>query len=134
MGIRIGTGTGGILGIRMFARLNGVSVVQLGFGIVGNGLSSNPRKRRFKVSLRLVFSSSDSRVLDASVMDLLDVLRNNKVAFSGPIPLPTSLTRFRSSPSDVVHRRMLDLEVVKCPECIEKMNIPIGVSVKAKCV
>lgn len=86
------------------------------------------------MSLRLIFSSSDSRVLDAAVMDLLDVLRNNNIPMTGPIPLPTGLTRFRSSPSDVVHRRMLDLEVVKCPECIEKMNIPIGVSVKAKCV
>lgn len=84
------------------------------------------------MSIRLEFSSGDSRILDSAVTELMDVLRKNTVAFTGPIPLPTALTRFNSSPSDVVHRRLLDIEAAKCPECIEKMNIPIGVSVKVR--
>jgi ribosomal protein S10 len=71
-------------------------------------------------------------MVDSTLSEVLDVLRQNSIPFTGPIPLATGQIRFRSSPSEVVHRRMLDVEVDKCPECIEAFNISIGVSVQMK--
>lgn len=84
------------------------------------------------MSLRIVFSSTDARIVDTCLSEVIDLLRSNSIPITGPIPLPTGGIRFNSSPSEVVHRRMLDIEVAKCPACLETFNIPIGVSVLMK--
>jgi ribosomal protein S10 len=65
-------------------------------------------------------------------VEVLDVLKGNNIPITGPIPLPTGMNRFRIIPIAVIHRRLLDVEVDKCPACIETLNIPIGVSVEMK--
>ena len=84
-------------------------------------------------NLRLKLSSADDGILDRALTDLIDLLKNNGVAFIGPIPLPTGYSSFRPCNGDVTHRRLIDIVDVQgkaevLPVLVHSFNLPIGVS------
>ena len=97
-----------------------------------------------KISIRL--KAYDHKVLDQSVMEILDAAKRTGARVSGPIPLPTRIERFTVNRSPHVnkksmeqfeirtHKRLLDIidPTIKTVDELKKLNLPAGVDITIK--
>lgn len=96
--------------------------------------------------IRIRLKSFDHRLLDQSAMEIVDTAKRTGAKVSGPIPLPTEISRFtvnRNQNIDKksreqfeirVHKRLLDIlePTSQTLEALMKMDLPAGVHVDIK--
>ncbi len=96
--------------------------------------------------IRLRLKAFDYRLLDQSILDIVDTAKRTGAKISGPIPLPTKISRWtvlRSPHVDKksreqfemrLHKRLIDI-LESTPETVDalmKLNLPAGVDVEIK--
>lgn len=96
--------------------------------------------------IRIRLKSFDHRLLDQSAMEIVDTAKRTGAKISGPIPLPTEISRFtvnRNQNIDKksreqfeirVHKRLLDIlePTSQTLDALMKMDLPAGVHVDIK--
>ena len=96
--------------------------------------------------IRIRLKAYDYRVLDQSVAEIVETVRRTGAKVSGPIPLPTQISKFTVLRSPHVdkksreqfevrtHKRLLDI-LEPTPETVDalmKLNLAAGVNVEIK--
>ena len=96
--------------------------------------------------IRIRLKAYDYRVLDASTSDIVDTAKRTGANVSGPVPLPTEITKFtviksphvnkksREQFEIRVHKRLIDLmePSQQTVEALMKLELPAGVNVEIK--
>lgn len=96
--------------------------------------------------IRIRLKSFDHRLLDQSAMEIVDTAKRTGAKVSGPIPLPTKISRFtvnrdqnidkksREQFEIRVHKRLLDIlePTSQTLDALMKMDLPAGVHVDIK--
>jgi small subunit ribosomal protein S10 len=96
--------------------------------------------------IRIRLKSFDHRLLDQSAMEIVDTAKRTGAKVSGPIPLPTEISRFtvnrdqnidkksREQFEIRVHKRLLDIlePTSQTLDALMKMELPAGVHVDIK--
>ncbi|MEJ5167370.1 MAG: 30S ribosomal protein S10 [Thermoanaerobaculia bacterium] len=96
--------------------------------------------------IRIRLKSFDHRLLDQSALEIVDTAKRTGAKVSGPIPLPTEISRFtvnrdqnidkksREQFEIRVHKRLLDIlePTSQTLEALMKMELPAGVHVDIK--
>ena len=96
--------------------------------------------------IRIRLKGYDFRVLDQSVAEIVDTVKRSGARISGPIPLPTKISRYTVLRSPHVdkksreqfeirtHKRLIDI-MEPTPETMDalmKLNLAAGVDVEIK--
>lgn len=98
--------------------------------------------------LRIRIAAYESKILDASVKQIVDTAMRYDGTIQGPIPLPTEIRKYtvnRSSFIDKnsreqfemrVHKRLIDITnpSAKIVESLTNLNLPSGVNVDVKMI
>lgn len=93
--------------------------------------------------IRVRLKAYDSAVLDSSIVDIVDIVKNTGARISGPIPLPVKIEKFTVLRSTFVnkdsrdqfemrtHSRLIDIKdpTVSTVEALMKLQLPAGVAV-----
>lgn len=96
--------------------------------------------------IRIRLKSFDHRLLDQSAMEIVDTAKRTGAKVSGPIPLPTEISRFtvnrdqnidkksREQFEIRVHKRLIDIlePTSQTLDALMKMELPAGVHVDIK--
>ncbi len=99
-----------------------------------------------KQKIRIKMKSYDHRLLDKSVVEVVNVAKRTGARVIGPIPLPTKISRFtvlRSPHVDKksreqfeirIHKRLLDImePSPKTVDMLSKLDLPAGIDVEIK--
>ena len=99
-------------------------------------------KRRIRIKLK----SFDHRILDQSVMQIIETVERTGAKVAGPIPLPTHIQKFCVIRSPFIdkdsreqfeirtHKRLIDIldPTSKTIEALTRLNLPSGVDVEIK--
>ena len=100
--------------------------------------------RRERIRIRL--KAYDHRLLDQSAQEILQTAKRTGAKVSGPIPLPTKISKYtvlRSPHVDKksreqfemrIHKRLLDIlePTPKTIDALMRLNLPAGVDVEIK--
>jgi small subunit ribosomal protein S10 len=100
--------------------------------------------RREKIRIRL--KAFDHRILDESAKKIIETVRGTGAKISGPIPLPTKISRYWVLRSPHVnknsgehfelriHKRLIDIidPTAKTVEALMNLELPAGVEVEIK--
>ena len=96
--------------------------------------------------IRIRLKAYDYRLLDQSVLDIVDTVRRTGAKIVGPIPLPTEINKYTVLRSPHVdkksreqfeirtHKRLLDI-LDATPETVDalmKLNLSTGVNIELK--
>jgi small subunit ribosomal protein S10 len=96
--------------------------------------------------IRIRLKGYDYRVLDQSIVEIVDTVKRSGAKISGPIPLPTAISRYTVLRSPHVdkksreqfeirtHKRLIDI-LEPTPETMDalmKLNLSAGVDVEIK--
>ena len=98
--------------------------------------------------LRIRIRAYESKVLDASVKQIIDTARRFEGTILGPIPLPTEIKRYTVNRSTFiykdareqfemrVHKRLIDIinPSAKLIEALTNLSLPSGVDIDVKMV
>jgi small subunit ribosomal protein S10 len=98
--------------------------------------------------LRIRVRAYESKVLDASVKQIIDTARRFEAHILGPIPLPTEIKRYTVNRASFVykdareqfemriHKRMIDIlnPAPKVIEALTNIDLPSGVSIDVKMI
>ena len=96
--------------------------------------------------LRIRVRAYESKVLDASVRQIIDTARRFEATILGPIPLPTEIKRYTVNRSTFiyknareqfemrVHKRLIDIvnPNAKLIEALTNLSLPSGVDIDVK--
>jgi small subunit ribosomal protein S10 len=96
--------------------------------------------------IRIRLQAYDHNVLDQAVKDIIDAAKGTGANVVGPIPLPTTISRYtvnRSPHADKksmdqfeirTHKRLLDIiePTAKTVDELKKLNLPAGVDITIK--
>mgnify|MGYP003418319102 FL=1 len=96
--------------------------------------------------LRIRVRAYESKVLDASVKQIIDTARRSEAIILGPIPLPTEIKRYTVNRSSFiykdareqfemrVHKRLVDIvnPNAKLIEALTNLSLPSGVDIDVK--
>lgn len=96
--------------------------------------------------LRIRVRAYESKVLDASVKEIIDAARRFEAVILGPIPLPTEIKRYTVNRSTFiyknareqfemrVHKRLIDIinPNAKLIEALTNLSLPSGVDIDVK--
>lgn len=99
-----------------------------------------------KQKIRIRLKAYDHRILDKSILDIVERAKRTGAAVVGPIPLPTKISRFTVLRSPHVdkksreqfemrtHKRLLDIlsPTAETIEALGKLELPSGVDVEIK--
>ncbi|MCM8777433.1 MAG: 30S ribosomal protein S10 [Candidatus Omnitrophica bacterium] len=99
-----------------------------------------------KKRMRIKLKSFDSRVLDQSAKEIIEMLKKTGVKVSGPIPLPTKkeiYTVLRSPHVNKksreqfqleIHKRIIDViePTARTVDSLSRLSLPAGVEVEMK--
>lgn len=99
-----------------------------------------------KEKLRLKVRSYDAKLIDSSVRQIVDAIRQQGGEVVGPVPLPTEIKKYTVNKSTFVHKKSRDQFEMKIhkrlvdvinprPEIIEalgNLNLPAGIDVEIK--
>lgn len=100
------------------------------------------QNQRIRIRLR----GYDSRVLDKSVLEIVETAKRTGAKVAGPIPLPTRIEKFSVNRSVHVdkksaeqfelrtHKRLLDIvdPTARTVDELKKLNLPAGVDITIK--
>ena len=98
--------------------------------------------------IRIHFKAVDHRILDQSVQDIVETARRTGAKISGPVPLPTRISRYTVLRSPHVdkksreqfemrrHKRLVDIldPSQKTLDALTELDLPAGVHVEIKLV
>ena len=101
-----------------------------------------PRRERIRIRLR----AYDHRLLDQSAQEILQTAKRTGAKVSGPIPLPTKISKYtvlRSPHVDKksreqfemrIHKRLLDIlePTPKTIDALMRLDLPAGIDVEIK--
>jgi small subunit ribosomal protein S10 len=101
-------------------------------------------KKNEKIRIRL--KAYDYRILDQSASEIVDTARRTGARVAGPIPLPTTVSRYTVNRSPHVdkksreqfemrtHKRLLDIlePTSQTVDALMKLELPVGVDVEIK--
>ena len=101
-----------------------------------------PRRERIRIRLK----AYDHRLLDQSAQEILQTAKRTGAKVSGPIPLPTNISKYtvlRSPHVDKrsreqfeirIHKRLLDIlePTPKTIDALMRLDLPAGVDVEIK--
>ena len=101
-----------------------------------------PRRERIRIRLK----AYDHRLLDQSAQEILQTAKRTGAKVSGPIPLPTKISKYtvlRSPHVDKrsreqfemrIHKRLLDIldPTPKTIDALMRLDLPAGVDVEIK--
>jgi small subunit ribosomal protein S10 len=104
------------------------------------------KKDEVKSQLRIRVRAYESKVLDNSVKQIMDVAYRHDSTVHGPVPLPTEIKKFTVNRSTFVHKdareqfemrihkRLIDIinPSQKLVEALTNMSLPSGVSIDVK--
>lgn len=111
---------------------------------------TTPKKPKATVSdvqkLRIRVRAYESKVLDASVKQIIDTARRFEAVILGPIPLPTEIKKYTVNRSSFIyknareqfemrtHKRLIDIvnPNAKLIEALTNLSLPSGVDVDVK--
>jgi small subunit ribosomal protein S10 len=96
--------------------------------------------------IRIRLRAFDCRVLDKSVVEIVDTAKRTGAMVAGPIPLPTRIEKFTVNRSPHVdkksmdqfelrtHKRLLDIvnPTMNTVDELKKLNLPAGVDITIK--
>ena len=96
--------------------------------------------------IRIRLRAFDCRVLDKSVVEIVDTAKRTGALVAGPIPLPTRIEKFTVNRSPHVdkksmdqfelrtHKRLLDIvnPTMYTVDELKKLNLPAGVDITIK--
>ena len=96
--------------------------------------------------IRIRLRAFDCRVLDKSVVEIVDTAKRTGALVAGPIPLPTRIEKFTVNRSPHVdktsmdqfelrtHKRLLDIvnPTMNTVDELKKLNLPAGVDITIK--
>lgn len=96
--------------------------------------------------IRIKLQAYEHRILDQSVVEILNTARRTGSIVAGPIPLPTRIERFTVNRSPHVdkksmdqfeirtHKRLMDIinPTAKTVDELKKLNLPAGVDILLK--
>ena len=96
--------------------------------------------------LRIRVRAYDSKILDASVKQIIDTARRFEAIILGPIPLPTEIKRYTVNRASFiykdareqfemrVHKRLVDIvnPNAKLIEALTNLSLPSGVDIDVK--
>ncbi|MBA7671507.1 30S ribosomal protein S10 [subsurface metagenome] len=96
--------------------------------------------------IRIKLKAYDYRILDQSAKDIVDIAKRTGAKVSGPIPLPTKISKYtvlRSPHVDKksreqfeirIHKRLLDIlePTPKTIDALMRLDLPAGVDVEIK--
>ncbi|MDY6835837.1 MAG: 30S ribosomal protein S10 [Chloroflexota bacterium] len=99
-------------------------------------------KRKIRVRLK----SFDHRILDESVLQIIETVERTGAQIAGPIPLPTRIEKFCVVRSPFIdkdsreqfeirtHKRLIDIldPTSKTIEALTRLNLPSGVDIEMK--
>lgn len=98
--------------------------------------------------IRIQFKAFDHRLLDKSVADIVETARRTGAKISGPVPLPTRISKYTVLRSPHVnkksreqfemrrHKRLIDIldPSQKTLDALTELDLPAGVHVEIKLV
>ena len=96
--------------------------------------------------IRIQFKAFDHRLLDKSVADIVETARRTGAKISGPVPLPTRISKYTVLRSPHVnkksreqfemrrHKRLIDIldPSQKTLDALTELDLPAGVHVEIK--
>ena len=96
--------------------------------------------------IRIKLQAYEHRILDQSVVEILNTARRTGSMVAGPIPLPTRIERYTVNRSPHVdkksmdqfeirtHKRLMDIinPTAKTVDELKKLNLPAGVDIAIK--
>ncbi len=96
--------------------------------------------------IRIRLQAYDHRVLDRSAAEIVEIARRTGARVSGPVPLPTSISRYTVLRSPHVdkksreqfemrtHKRLIDIfePTSRTVEALNRLVVPAGVFIKIK--
>ncbi len=99
-----------------------------------------------KQRLRIKIKAYDSKIIDASCKQIVDVVLRNGAEVVGPVPLPTEIHKYTVNRSTFVHKnsreqfevrshkRLIDIlnPNPKIIDALMSLNLPAGVDVEIK--
>lgn len=99
-----------------------------------------------KSRLRLKIKAYDSKIIDASCKQIVDIVLRNGSEITGPVPLPTEIRKYTVNRSTFVHKnsreqfemrvhkRLVDIlnPNPKIIDALTNLNLPAGVDVEIK--
>lgn len=115
-----------------------------------NAKATTGKKQKATVSdvqkLRITVRAYESKVLDASVKQIIDTARRFEAVILGPIPLPTEIKKYTVNRSTFIyknareqfemrtHKRLVDIvnPNAKLIEALTNLSLPSGVDVNVK--
>lgn len=99
-----------------------------------------------KARLRIKVRAYDSKIIDASVKQIVETAIRNGAEVVGPVPLPTEIRKYTVNRSSFVHknareqyemrvhRRLIDImsPTPKTVNALTNLNLPAGVDIEVK--
>lgn len=109
-------------------------------------VTTKPAKAQDTQKLRIRVRAYESKVLDASVKQIIDTARRFEATILGPIPLPTEIKRYTVNRASFiykdareqfemrVHKRLIDIvnPNAKLIEALTNLSLPSGVDIDVK--
>ena len=104
------------------------------------------KKEEAKVILRIRVRAYESKILDASVKQIMDTAARYDAEIVGPVPLPTEIKKYTVNRSPFiykntreqfeirVHKRLIDISNpgAKTIEALTNLSLPSGVDIDVK--
>jgi len=108
--------------------------------------SSKLKKEDGKVVLRIRIRAYESKILDASVKQIIDTAMRYDAKIVGPVPLPTEIKKYTVNRASFVykntreqfeirvHKRLIDIinPNPKTVEALTNLSLPSGVDIDVK--
>ncbi len=110
-----------------------------------SGVSAK-RTEEVKQRLRIKIKAYDSKIIDTSCRQIVDIALRNGAEIVGPVPLPTEIHRYTVNRSTFVHKdsreqfemrshkRLIDIlnPNPKIIDALMNLNLPAGVDIEIK--
>ena len=107
-----------------------------------------PKKEEGVSKLRIRVRAYDSKILDASVKQIIETALRYDVEVIGPVPMPTEIKKYTVNRASFVyknareqfemrvHKRVIDIvnPSAKVIEALTNLNLPSGVSIDVKMI
>ena len=109
-------------------------------------ISKKEKKEDAKVVLRIRVRAYESKILDASVKQIIDTAMRYDAKIVGPVPLPTEIKKYTVNRASFVykntreqfeirvHKRLIDIinPSAKTIEALTNLSLPSGVDIDVK--
>lgn len=112
----------------------------------GSLATKNEKKEEAKTRLRIKIRAHDSKIIDNSVRQIIDMAVRNGAEVVGPVPLPTEIHKYTVNRSNFVHKnareqyeirvhkRLIDImsPTPKVVSSLTNLSLPAGVDIEIK--